>query len=183
MAKNGLGPGEAEKSSMMDPRLLDPDEELVKHRWLDDAELDQTVRLLESLRRWHNAERSTSEAMRKDMDLGESDMRALRYIIAAQVNQRLATPSELAQHLGLSTAAVTKVLDRLAERDHIRRLPHPEDRRSTAIEATDETRKTARRIVGRSHAGRFNVAAALTAEEREVVIGFLDALSATVPPE
>lgn len=168
---------------MIDPRLLDPGEEMVKHRWLDSDDLNQTVRVLESLRRWHNAERSMSEKARRDMDLGETDMRALRYIIACQANGQLATPSELAHHLGISTAAVTKVLDRLADRDHIRRLPHPLDRRSTAIEATEETRSAARKAVGRTHAGRFNVAASLTAEEREIVIGFLDALSATAPQD
>ncbi|NDK32749.1 MarR family transcriptional regulator [Nesterenkonia sp. Hz 6-5] len=168
---------------MVDPRLLDPGEEVVQHGRLDSDDLNQTVRVLESLRRWHSAERRMSEKARKDMELGETDMRALRYIIAAQVNERLATPSELAHHLGISTAAVTKVLDRLADRHHIRRLPHPQDRRSTAIEATEETRRAARKAVGRTHAGRFNVAAALTAEEREIIIGFLDALSATAPSD
>lgn len=183
MAKNRSDQGNTEKFSMIDPRLLDPDEEVVKHRWLDSDELNQTVRVLESLRRWHNAERSMSETARKDMDLGETDMRALRFIITSQVNGQLATPSQLAHHLEISTAAVTKVLDRLAGRDHIRRLPHPQDRRSTAIEATEETRQSARRAVGRTHAGRFNAAAALTVQERDIVIRFLESLSATATPD
>jgi hypothetical protein len=37
----------------------------------------------------------------------------------------------------------------------------------------------ARESVGRLHARRFSVAAALAPDEREVVIRFLDALSAT----
>ncbi|TLP74069.1 MarR family winged helix-turn-helix transcriptional regulator [Nesterenkonia sphaerica] len=168
---------------MTDPRLLDPHEEIVQHRGLTETELNQTVQVLESLRRWHSAERSMSEAARKHMDLGETDMRALRYLIAAQANKQLATPSELAQHLGISTAAVTKLLDRLSSRDHIRRLPHPQDRRSTAIQVTDETRQTARSVVGRTHAGRFHAAAALSSDERATVIRFLDALSATVESE
>ncbi|WP_223881172.1 MarR family winged helix-turn-helix transcriptional regulator [Nesterenkonia ebinurensis] len=169
--------------SMLDPRVMDPGEEIIRYSSLEKDELDQIVGVLESLRNWREAERSMSEASRKYMKLGETDMRALRYIIAAQKNAQLATPGALAQHLGISTASVTKLLDRLAEQQHIRRLPHPQDRRSTAIEATEQTRRVAQQTVGRSHAGRFYAAAALSPEEREVVIRFLDALSATQPSD
>ncbi|MDZ5078892.1 MarR family winged helix-turn-helix transcriptional regulator [Nesterenkonia sp. HG001] len=175
-------PEPGEPFSLLDPRVMDPEGEIVSHESLDEADLDQVVRVMEALRRWRATERRMSEASRRYMKLGETDMRALRYIIAAQRNAQLATPSDLARHLGVSTASVTKLLDRLAAQDHIRRLPHPADRRSTAIEVTEETHRTARESIGRSHAGRFHAAADLTAEEREVVIRFLDALSATEPP-
>lgn len=163
--------------SMIDPRIMDPDGELVPHEHLPRQELDQIVEVLEALGRWRAAERRTGEESRRHMRLGETDMRALRFMIAAQRHDQLATPSGLAKHLGISTASVTKMLDRLAAHDHIRRLPHPQDRRSTAIEVTEETRRAARRSVGRSHAGRFRAAADLSPAERDVVIRFLDALS------
>ncbi|MDS2172296.1 MarR family transcriptional regulator [Nesterenkonia sp. CL21] len=169
-------------SSMIDPRVMDPAGEIVPHAHVDEEELDQIVAVLDAMRRWRTVERRMSEASRKYMKLGETDMRALRYLIAAQRHDRLATPSDLARHLGVSTASVTKMLDRLAAHDHIRRLPHPEDRRSTAIEVTEQTQRVARESVGRSHAGRFHAAAALSPDEREVVIRFLDALCATEPP-
>ena len=166
---------------MLDPRVLDPDEELVARSHLSDDELAQVVHVLESMRRWRETERAMSEASRRYMRLGETDMRALRYLIAARRHERVVTPSAIATHLGISTASTTKLLDRLAAGHHIRRLPHPTDRRSLAIEVTDETRIAARTSVGRAHARRFDVAAALSAEEREVVTRFFEALVATAP--
>jgi DNA-binding MarR family transcriptional regulator len=61
----------------------------------------------------------------------------------------------------------------------VRRFPHPSDRRSLAIEVTEETRRVARATVGRSHARRFDAAARLTSAEREVVIHFLDELASS----
>lgn len=165
--------------SMFDPRVIDPDEEMVQYRSLDEEELDHTVQVLESLRRWHQTERRMSEESRRYMELGETDMRALRYAIAVGRHGRAVTPRMLAEHLGISTASVTKMLDRLAAADHIRRTPHPVDRRSTVVEVAEETRRAARESIGRSHAERFRVAAELSSEERDVVIRFLSALADT----
>lgn len=161
-----------------DPRLSDPDEELVRRSHLSDAELNQVMRVLDAMRRWRETERVASEASQRYMKLGETDMRALRFLIAAQRQGVVATPSQIAAHLRVSTASTTKLLDRLAEGGHIRRMPHPIDRRSFAIEVTDETRIAARASVGRSHARRFDAIASLTAGERETVVRFFDSLIA-----
>lgn len=164
---------------MHDPRIMDPGQEIIRHEEFDREELDRIVALLEAMRRWREAERRMHQAEREYMRLGETDMRALRFIIAAARRGSPATPSALAKHLRVSTASVTKMLDRLAEHGHIRRVPHPRDRRSVAIEVSPETAREARRAVGRRHAERFQVAAALTPAEREAVTRFFDALSAT----
>lgn len=162
---------------MMDPRVMDPDQELVQRAGLADRDVDQVVGVLEALRRWRETERRMSEASRRYMKLGDTDMRALRFIIAMQNHGRVVTPGAIAEHLGITTASTTKLIDRLAAGDHVRRFPHPSDRRSLAIEVTDETRRVARVSVGRTHARRFDVAARLTPREREIVTRFLDELA------
>lgn len=162
---------------MMDPRVMDPDQELVRRAGLADGDVDQVVGVLAALRRWRETERRMSEASRRYMKLGETDMRALRFIIAMQNHGRVVTPGAIAEHLGITTASTTKLIDRLAAGDHVRRFPHPSDRRSLAIEVTDETRRVARESVGRSHARRFDAAARLTPREREIVTRFLDDLA------
>lgn len=164
---------------MVDPRVLDPREEVVDRSGLSDADVEQIVRLLEVMGAWREAERATSEASQRYMKLGETDMRALRYLIAAKNQGRVVTPGAIAAHLRISTASTTKLLDRLAQGDHIRRLPHPSDRRSLAIEVTEHTRQAARQTVGRAHARRFQAAAALSTGERESVIRFLQELTAS----
>jgi DNA-binding MarR family transcriptional regulator len=170
---------EEEPLSLLDPRVVDPDEELVQRAHLPAEEITQVVRVLESMRRWRETEAELSEASRRYMKLGNTDMRALRYLIAAQRNGAVVTPSSIAAHLGISTASTTKLLDRLAAGGHVRRLPHPTDRRSLAIEVSEDTSVAARATVGRIHARRFDVAASLAPEERDVVIRFLDELVAT----
>ena len=170
-------PDTESQPSMLDPRVMDPDEEIVHRAGMDERDVDQVVRVLEALRGWHETERRMSEASRRYMKLGETDMRALRFIIAMQNHGRVVTPGAIAEHLGITTASTTKLIDRLTAGDHVRRFPHPSDRRSLAIEVTDETRRVARESVGRSHAHRFAAAARLTPREREIVTRFLDDLA------
>ncbi|WP_369371831.1 MarR family winged helix-turn-helix transcriptional regulator [Promicromonospora sp. Populi] len=174
-------PGEPVEPSMLDPRVMDPDQEIVQRAGLDDQDVDQVVRVLEALRGWRETERRMSEASRRYMKLGESDMRAIRYIMAMQNHGRVVTPGAIAEHLGITTASTTKLLDRLATGGHVRRFPHPSDRRSLAIEVSEETRRVARETVGRSHARRFDAAARLTPDERDVVTRFLDDLASSAP--
>ena len=171
--------GGSVEPSMMDPRVLDPDQRLVRRARLSDREIDQVVRLLEGLRRWRETERRASEASRRHMKLGETDVRALRFIITLSNQGRPATPGAIATHLGISSASTTKLLDRLAESDHVRRIPHPTDRRSVVTEVTEVTARAAHETVGRSHAHRFDAAARLTSQERVIVMRFLDDLAAT----
>ena len=50
------------------------------------------------------------------------------------------TPGELAHETGLTTGAITGIVDRLAKTGFAARVPHPTDRRSVIVEArrTDE---------------------------------------------
>ena len=168
--------------SMMDPRVLDPQQELVARADMAAQDIDQVVRLMDALRRWREAEHNASEASRRYMNLGDTDMRAIRFVMAAQRNGISVTPGALSEHLGISTASTTKLLDRLTAGGHLRRLPHPSDRRSLVIEVTEETARAARETVGRMHARRFQVAAQLDADERETVTRFLHRLAESTEP-
>ena len=164
---------------MVDPRVMDPGQELISHQEYAAEEVDEIVEVMEAMRRWRRAERLLNDESRKYMELGENDMRAVRYIIACQRHGALATPSEVAKHLNITTASVSRMIDRLVEANHIQRSAHPQDRRSTALEVTAETQAIARRSVGQNHAQRFHAVADLTSEERAAVIKFFDAFSAT----
>ncbi|WP_245570421.1 MarR family winged helix-turn-helix transcriptional regulator [Microbacterium luticocti] len=172
------GPDPRETERMLDPRVIDPDRQLIDHAALGDADLAQTVRVLVGMSRWREAERALSARARTRMALNESDMEALRLLVAAKGESRLVTPGALAEHLGISTASTTKLLDRLEAAGHIERAPHPTDRRALVVRITDRTHERVRDEIGRTHAHRFEVAAALTPAERETVIRFLDALCA-----
>ncbi|MCX7522650.1 MarR family transcriptional regulator [Microbacterium sp. STN6] len=168
--------------AMLDPRVLDPGQELVNHGDLSDDELAQVVRLMVALRAWREAEQRISLDSRSRMHLNETDMKALRFLIGAKAQHLQVTAGALSDHLGISTAATTKLLDRLAAAGHIERSPHPRDRRALTISITDRTHEEVRDSVGRQHARRYEAAVRLTAEEREVVIRFLQDVSGEPAP-
>ncbi|WP_263732136.1 MarR family winged helix-turn-helix transcriptional regulator [Cellulomonas sp. SG140] len=162
-----------------DPRVVDRSGRLVQTAGMDEAELAQIVRVMDALFRWRTAEQRASAASRRYMQLGETDMKALRFVIVRTGQGHHVTARDIAAHLGISSASTTKLLDRLEAGGHIHRTAHPTDRRAIAVVVTPETRKAAEETVGREHARRFRVAAALSPQERETVIRFLDDLSAT----
>lgn len=51
------------------------------------------------------------------------------------------TAGELARAAGLTTGAMTTLLDRLERLDYLRRVPHPTDRRRVVVELTDKMRR------------------------------------------
>jgi DNA-binding MarR family transcriptional regulator len=162
-----------------DPRIIDRAGRMLQLGGIDEAELGQIVRVMDAMFRWREAEARVSETSRRYMRLGDNDMKALRFAIVMSDKNEHVTARDIAQHLRISSASITKLLDRLEAGGHIRRTPHPTDRRALAIVVDPETRAAAEATVGREHARRFRVAAALGPEEREVVIRFLDQLSIT----
>lgn len=160
-------------AAIYDVEASDPRSTLIDRTGVPPEELRQIARLMESLAGLREAEQTLSQASRRYMRLNETDMRALHYLIVCANRDLVATPGGIAHHLGVSTAATTKLLDRLEQGGHIKRAPHPTDRRALQISITSETRHAAMETVGRQQAKRFYAAARLTPAERDVVIRFL----------
>jgi DNA-binding MarR family transcriptional regulator len=162
-----------EEPAIYDVDASDPDGELVDRTGMSRDDVVQIGALMNALAALRDAEQRLSEVSRRYMKLGQTDMRALHYLIVCGHQGIIATPGGIAQHLSISSASTTKLLDRLEQAGHIVRSPHPSDRRALTISITPETRDAARDTVGRQQSKRFYAAARLTPEEREVVIRFL----------
>lgn len=162
-----------EAGAVYDIEASDPNGVLLDRAGIDESAIRQIAELMASLGELRDAEQRLAEASRRYMKLNETDMRALHYLIVCANRGAVATPGGIAQHLGISTASTTKLLDRLESGGHVVRSAHPSDRRALAISITPETKKAAMETVGRQQARRFHSAARLTEAEREVVIRFL----------
>jgi DNA-binding MarR family transcriptional regulator len=129
-----------------------------------------------------NAYRAAEEAMRRrtreSMKMGESDLTALRFLLRAQQEGRVVTPGMLAEHLGMRSASVTVMLDRLTKSGHLSRTPHPSDRRSLAVVATPGSDEEVRQTLGDMHRRMMGVAAQLDEHRAEVVRRFFSDLAA-----
>ena len=78
--------------------------------------------------------------MKGDMDMNATDLAALRMLIMREQRGESVSPHELAEHLRISTASTTKLLDRLTLSGHLERKPHPRDRRARVVVLTQASR-------------------------------------------
>ncbi|WP_193104479.1 MarR family winged helix-turn-helix transcriptional regulator [Brachybacterium sp. FME24] len=161
----------------------DPHSELVDRTGMSAADIASIDELMAALVHLRAAEKELSEASLRYMKLGETDMRALHFLIVCENTGTLATPSAIAQHLGISSASTTKLLDRLESGGHIHREQHPSDRRALAIVIEPSTRSVAMRTVGAQQARRVHAARRLTLEERGTVTAFLEDMTAEISVE
>lgn len=165
---------ESISSGLYDVNSGDPRSELVDRSGMAPEDVHQITRLMNALSGLRNKEKVLAEASEKYMQLNNQDMRALHFLIVANNRAEVVTPGMLGTHLEMSPASITKLLNRLEKAGHIIRKVHPVDRRAFSIEVTDETRASAMETVGRKQAKRFQAAARLSREERQVVIDFLE---------
>lgn len=140
-------------------------------------DIAQSFELLEALRAWQRASRALATASERFMRLNSTDMRAIRFIIRSERRGQIVTLKDIARETGISGPSTTKLVDRLERAGHVRRTPHPTDRRTSSIRVTETTRRVARETIGRHHARRFEAAMSLTPDERAAAIRFLTRLT------
>lgn len=161
----------------------DPHGELVDRSGLSHADLVQIDEVMAALVRLRAAEKRLAEASLRYMELGETDMRALHLLIVSENTGTVATPGAMAESLGISSASTTKLIDRLERAGHVRREPHPSDRRAIVVTIESATRAAALRTVGAQQARRVHAVRRLAPEERETVTRFLEDMAAEISVE
>jgi DNA-binding MarR family transcriptional regulator len=128
--------------------------------------------------------RSAEEAMRRrtgeSMRMGATDLQALRFLLRAKAEDRIVSGRDLADHLGVTSASVTALLDRLTASGHVQRAPHPTNRRSTMITATPGSDEEVRHTLGAMHQRMIQAARTLPAGDAALIVGFLTAMTAAV---
>ena len=140
--------------------------------------------VLQALREYRNVEVARRRSTRDSMGMGETDLLALRYLLRAQTDGGQVGPKDLSRILGITTASTTSLIDRLVSSGHVRREPHPTDRRSLVIVPTAATDAEVRATLGDMHSSMMAVAEGLSAEEAGTVVSFLRRMSEAIaqPP-
>lgn len=141
---------------------------------------DSAVDVLQALRGFRAADTRMRRRLAADMELNSTDLEALRHVIAAERRGESVTPRGLAETLQITTASVTKLLDRLVDAGHLRRVPHAHDRRSRVVTATDHAHQETREHLGAMHDRMLAAARAVPEESRAAVISFLTDMAEAV---
>ena len=131
--------------------------------------------VLDALRRLLDSGRRATPALARRAGLTHTELAVLEHVMDEPVG-----PTELAQRLGVTSAAASGIVDRLVARGHAERQPHPTDRRRTAVIATDSGREELMGHLIPMFAELQHVAEGLTEDEREVVLRFLVAADRAV---
>jgi DNA-binding MarR family transcriptional regulator len=147
--------------------------------WYGDGEADRTrraVAVLQAFRVYRAAELAMRRRTRQSMGMGENELLALRHMLKARSQGRSITPSELAKFLGISTASMTAMVDRLEKSGHVQRQSHPTDRRRIHLIVTDKSDEEVRETLGPMHERMMAAVADMDPEESRVVIACLERL-------
>ncbi len=148
--------------------------------WYDEApgHRDRARRVLEALRTYRAAETAMRRRTRDSMSMGENELLALRYLLRQPDHS--ARPSELVKYLGVTSASVTTMLDRLEKTGRVQRVANPNDRRSIFVKATPHANEEVRETLGRMHELMYGVAVEMSPEAQEHVVAFLQRMADAV---
>lgn len=108
------------------------------------------------------------------LGIGPNDAKVLRFLLQREAADEPVTPRILAGMLGISSAATTALIDRLADAGWVAREPYPGDRRSIVVRETIDAASPAREILAARSSSAVAAAARLDAEGRRIVAEFLD---------
>lgn len=137
----------------------------------------RAVAVLLAVRRFRAADLEMRNRARSDMDMNDTDLLALRHLIANEERSTPTGPKDLSRYLGISSAATAKMLSRLEAAGRLRREPHPSDRRAQVLYATGSAVEQIRRVLGSTHQRMLAAAEKLNPAEQRAVVRFLDELS------
>ena len=134
--------------------------------------------VLRAVRRYRVADAAMRHRTQAEMNVNETDLMALRHLIACERKDRVASPKDLSVFLNISSAATAKLLARLAASGHIRREVNPEDGRAQRLFATQSSHEEMRDSLAATHEQMMRVAVELSGDQQAAVVHFLDAMSA-----
>ena len=131
------------------------------------------VGVLNALRDYRASEEAMRRRTRTSMGMGETDLLALRYLLQAEAAGKAVGPKELGARLGVTSASTTTLVDRLVKSGHVRREPHPTDRRALILRPTKGSDDEVRHTLGLMHQRMMEVASSLSPDEASIVVDFL----------
>lgn len=147
--------------------------------WYDEDRVG-AVDVLNLFRRYRAADERMQRRSRESMQMGDNDLRAMRFLLQSRATGRAPVARDLAELLRISTASVTALIDRLVRAGHVVREANPDDRRSIVLRTTEHGDACVRGTLDRMHHDMMAAAERLDPAERAVVARFLREMTEAV---
>jgi len=119
-----------------------------------------------------SAEIEMRQRTRKSMRMNQTDMEAVRYLLRAGERGTQVNSTELAAHLGITSASTTAVVKRLVASGHVERHADPSDGRGVLLTATGHTDEEVRTTLTDVHARIIAAADRLSPQTVKEMSGF-----------
>ncbi|GAA4675059.1 MarR family winged helix-turn-helix transcriptional regulator [Frondihabitans cladoniiphilus] len=148
--------------------------------WYAASSEQRGVDVLNALRRYRAAESEMRRRTRTSMKMGETDLKAIRFLLQSERHAKTVTPKQLANHLGITTASTSVLINRLVESGHLQRHSHPTDGRAVLLTATEDSNEEVRATLSGMHARMITIAESLPPEGAAYVAQFLEAMTEAV---
>ncbi|MCW2163559.1 DNA-binding transcriptional regulator, MarR family [Microbacterium hydrothermale] len=146
----------------------------------DSADDERGARIMEAMRAYRSAEMAMRRRTQESMAMGENELLVLRYLARSASAGSAVTPIDLARHLGVSTASMTALLDRLEKSGHLQRHPHPSDRRKVLVTSTTHADEEIRDTLTAMHARMMRATRGMSESETAAVTQFLTRMRCAV---
>jgi DNA-binding MarR family transcriptional regulator len=132
-----------------------------------------TRRVLRSLRRVNLQGNVFGQSVAIRLGLSESDVETLEVLLDAGAS----TAGRLAELMGLSTGAMTRVVDRLEQAGYVRRTPDPADRRRVVVEVIPDRVRRVQGLLGRMDEASAAEIAHYSDDQLDLIGDFLDRMA------
>lgn len=132
---------------------------------------------LEGLQALSDSVHEADDAALQLLQLRSTDALAMQQLVQADADGRLLNPTQLSGLLRLTTAGVTKLVDRLVRSGRAERRPNPDDRRGVVVVPTDAARRDLAAAYGHIQAPVIDAIDGLTDDEAAVVGRFATRLA------
>ena len=141
------------------------------------AESSTTHAVVDALREYRAADAEMQRRTRAQTSMSENEMRIVQFLIRQKHEDRAVKPSDIARHLGITSASMTALLDRLEKGGDVERVRHPTDRRSILVTVTEHAENLLRSTLLAFEEDCARVASSLSEEESSVVVRYLRELA------
>ncbi|PZF63060.1 hypothetical protein DEI81_08975 [Curtobacterium sp. MCBD17_013] len=140
----------------------------------EDERIDEAIDVVAALTRVEAADAALRSRLRARLGVGGTDLVVLQFIARAEAVGRAVRVKDLTQHVGMTSAATSVILERLEARGHVLREVDPTDRRSKLICLSDTTKTAMREAVGGTQEALRVVLDEVGPRDRKRLVGLLD---------
>lgn len=113
--------------------------EIIHSMWSEKQD-ELALSVLHLLREFKVADLAMNELTRQQLQVGENDLAALRFLLVSADHDEPVSPSALGTYLGITSASTTTLIRRLEAAGYVQREAHPRDRRGQYIRASTAAR-------------------------------------------